>query len=251
MSVPISIIMTVYNRERYVGAAIKSVLAQTRKDFELIVWDDGSTDGSLEIALAFAKEDKRVLVTAAEHQGRVLALKAAHAQASGKYLGWVDSDDLLAPTALEQTEAILDRQPDVGLIYTDHLIIDEQEQVRGYGECCRIPYSFDRLLLDFITFHFRLFRRDVFDAAGGINCSFSAAIDYDLCLRLSEVTQVFHLAKPLYYYRQHRGSMSYQQRIEQILASKEAITRALERRGMSACFEVELQITGKYFLRSK
>lgn len=90
--------MTVYNRERYVGAANASVLAQTYPNFELIVWDDGSQDRSVDIACQYANGDPRVIIIAAPHRGRVLALKAAHAAASGKYVGWTaitSSDPLL------------------------------------------------------------------------------------------------------------------------------------------------------------
>lgn len=109
--------MTVYNRERYVGAAIESVLNQTRSDFELLVWDDGSTDRSLDIARYYQQHEARVQVVAAPHLGRSLSLPAAHAAVTGRYLGWVDSDDLLAPTALEETAAVLDTHPEVGLVY--------------------------------------------------------------------------------------------------------------------------------------
>jgi len=103
MAATTSIIMTVYNRERYIGAAIESVLASTYRDFQLLVWDDGSTDRSINIVRDYAKRDERVRVIAAEHQGRAPALKAAHELATGKYIGWVDSDDKLAPLALEET----------------------------------------------------------------------------------------------------------------------------------------------------
>lgn len=247
----ISIVMTVYNRERFVGAAIESVLKQTQPDFELLIWDDGSVDRSVEIARHYQQHDARVKVIAATHLGRSLALKAAHAAASGTYLGWVDSDDLLAPTALEETATVLDAHPEVGLVYSDYQVIDESNQLKCYGQRCQIPYSQERLLIDFMTFHFRLFRRDVFEAAGGIDPFFQVAVDYDLCLRLSEVTQVAHLPKPLYYYRYHSQSLSHQQRLAQILASKEAISRALQRRGLSHRYEIEVQIVGQYFLRQK
>jgi glycosyltransferase involved in cell wall biosynthesis len=246
-----SIITTVYNQERYLGAAIESVLAQTLGDFELLVWDDGSTDSSVNIARHYEKHDRRVRLVAREHQGRAHSLKAAHAQAAGSYVGWLDSDDIIAPTALEETVTVLDAHPEVGLVYTDYLVIDELDKVKGYGQRCRIPYSKDRLLVDFMTFHFRLLRRSSFDAAGGIDLSFQVAVDYDLCLRLSEVTQVQHVQKPLYYYRYHRSSMSNQQRLEQILASLDAIARALKRRGLSDRYEINMQIVGQYFLRRK
>jgi glycosyltransferase involved in cell wall biosynthesis len=98
MSPLISLITTVYNRQHYLQAAIHSVLAQTHSNFELLIWDDGSTDESLPIAQRFTQQDRRIKVFAAPHQGRAFALQAAHAQATGDYLGWVDSDDLLAAT---------------------------------------------------------------------------------------------------------------------------------------------------------
>ena len=247
----ISIIMTVYNRERYVGAAIASVLAQTYRDFELLIWDDGSTDGSVDIACQYAKTDSRVKVVAAPHQGRVLALHSCHAVASGKYIGWLDSDDRLAPTALAETSSVLLSKPDVGLVYTNYLIIDEYEVVKGLGSRCSIPYSKDRLLVDFMIFHFRLMRREAIELAGGIDTSIQVAIDYDLCLRLSEVTQVAHVAKELYYYRTHFETISHRQRVEQILASESAIARALVRRGLSDRYEIEVEIVGKFRLLRK
>lgn len=247
----ISIIMTVYNRERYVGAAVSSVLAQTYRDFELIVWDDGSQDRSVDVACQSANGDPRVTIIAAPHRGRVLALKAAHTTAIGKYVGWLDSDDLLAPTALHETSAVLANQSDVGLVYTNYNVIDEQDKLLGLGSRCRIPYSKERLLVDFMTFHFRLMRRDAIDAAGGIDPSIQVAIDYDLCLRLSEVTEFAHVAKELYYYRTHRETISHKHRLEQILASQDAIARALVRRGLDERYQIDVEIVGQFFLRCK
>lgn len=160
MSIPISLVITVYNRERYLAAAIESVLNQTRTELELLIWDDGSTDGSLAIAHDYAKQDKRVRVVATPHTGRGQALHDALANTTGRYLGWVDSDDLLSPTALEITAALLDSQASVGMIYTDYLVMDETGQIKGLGKRCQIPYSSERLLVEFMTFHFRLIRRN-------------------------------------------------------------------------------------------
>ena len=251
MTVPYSLVITVYNREHYLRTAIESVLRQTKGDFELLVWDDGSTDRSVEIACDCAQRDKRVRVVAAEHQGRAYSLKAAIAQTTGDYIGWVDSDDALAPTALEETIAVLDASPEVGLVYTDYMVIDEQGKVRGYGQRCRLPYSKERLLIDFMIFHFRLMRRCVYDQVGGIDETFECAQDYDLCLRLSEVTQVQQVKKPLYYYRHHPENISHQQRVQQILSSAEAVKRAIERRGLSDRFELDVQIVSRFSLRPK
>ncbi|MDB9529633.1 glycosyltransferase family 2 protein [Oscillatoria sp. CS-180] len=108
---PVSIVITSYNRDRYLEAAIASVLSQTYPHFELVVWDDGSTDDSVAIAHSYAEQDARVRVVAAEHQGFVPSLSQAVATTQHPYLGWVDSDDKLAPTTLAETVAVLDAQP--------------------------------------------------------------------------------------------------------------------------------------------
>lgn len=230
MSPKISLIVTVYNRDRYLSAAIKSILNQTYADFELLIWDDGSTDHSVAVALHYARIDQRIRLIAAEHQGHVLALKAAHTEISGTYVGWVDSDDLLAPTALESTTAILDANPTLGMVYTDYWVINKAGRIKELGKRCRIPYSKNRLLVNFMTFHFRLLRRSLYEQVGGVDPGFPYAEDYDLCLKLAEVTQVHHLQKPLYYYRIHSETISRRHRLEQIENSKMAVAHALKRR---------------------
>lgn len=247
----VSIIMTAHNRERYIGKAIESVLSQTNKDFDLLIWDDGSTDKTFAIACDYAKQDNRIRLAAYDHRGPVKALKEAVADTFGPYLCWVDSDDMLEPTALEETVAVLDSEPAVGMVYTDYWVIDADDTIKGYGRRCRIPYSNDRLLLDFMTFHFRLMRRSVYDQVGGIDDTLESAEDYDLCLKLSEITNFKHLAKPLYRYRYHGQSLSRQQRFKQIECSRTAVTKALKRRGLANRFELDVEIREKFILRSK
>jgi glycosyltransferase involved in cell wall biosynthesis len=251
MEKSISVIVTVYNRSRYLSDTIKSILAQTRPVDELLIWDDGSTDGSVEIANYFAQNDPRVRVVAAPHQGQTRSLIAAIKETTCPYFGLVDSDDLLASTALMETASVLDTRPEIGLVYTDYQVIDKDNQILGYGTRCRTPYSKDRLLLDFMIFHFRLFRRSIYDAVGGFNSDFELAQDYDLCLRLSEATEIEHLTKPLYYYRHHSSSVSHTKRVEQILAARDAINKALQRRGLNKSYELDVQIVGQYRLRPK
>ena len=212
----ISIVIPVYNREDYLKIAIESVLRQNFSNFELIIWDDGSTDKSVEIASQYAEKDKRIKLIAAKHQGFSNSLKSAFSICSGKYIGWVDSDDIVAPTALAETAKILDSNPDTGLVYTDYLLIDKDSKVLGKGSRCQIPYSKDRLLVDFMTFHFRLMRKEVFELAGGIN-----------------------------------ENMSQRERIELIYSSQEAIARALQRRGLDEEYEIKVEIIGKYYLENK
>jgi glycosyltransferase involved in cell wall biosynthesis len=99
----ISLVIPVYNRQEYLAPAIESVLAQSYPEFELLIWDDGSSDASVAIAQDYARPDRRLRLIEARHQGQAHALKAAIAQTTGQYLGWLDSDDLLERTTLEET----------------------------------------------------------------------------------------------------------------------------------------------------
>ncbi|QIR36754.1 CHAT domain-containing protein [Tolypothrix sp. PCC 7910] len=252
MSLPISIVITNYNRELFLGEAIASVLRQTWRDFELLVWDDGSTDNSVAIAQKYAGQDSRVRVIAAPHQGVTAARRDAIAQTTGTYIGWVDSDDYLAPTALEKTVTILNRQPEIGFVYTDYLDVDDKSKVIRYGRRSLIPYSQERLLVDFMTFQFRLIRRSIYDLVDGFNGSPNYAEDYDLCLRLSEVTQVAHIQQPLYYYRHHAGNITKQAQLELLLCSQQVIAQALQRRGLADKYQIDVELaTGRFFLRHK
>jgi glycosyltransferase involved in cell wall biosynthesis len=247
----VSLILTVHNREQYLEDAIASVHTQLYQDYELILWDDGSTDDSGEIATHYANQDPRIRHFQANHQGRNAALRSAHQQAQGQYIGWIDSDDRLTPATLAATVAFLEAEPDVGMVYTDHHIIDAQGNLQGYGHRCQIPYSKDRLLIDFMTFHFRLIRRESFEQAGGINPYFEAAIDYDLCLRLSEVTQIKHLRMPLYEYRVHPQSMSGQGLDRQVQYAKAAVEQAIHRRGLSKAYRLEVSPDATFTLHRK
>ena len=248
----VSLHMAVFNTQKYLEAAVRSILDQTFRDFDLVLWDDGSTDGSAVILQKLAATDPRVRVCTGQHAGVAAAHANAIAASSGAYIGWIDSDDVLAPTALAETVAALDKNPAAGLVYTDYFDMDDSGTRTRLGQRCKIPYSKERLLVDFMTFHFRLLRRSVFDAAGGMDVAAqNGAEDYDLCLRMSEHGDVFHLAKPLYYYRSRPSSFSRRQRFDQIQASEQAVRRALARRGLADTYELSVQITSHFRLRKK
>ncbi len=229
----ISLVTTVYNRSPFLAQTLESILAQTYRNFELLIWDDGSTDNSVEIAQHYARIDPRVHVIAfPKNQGLSVSLRAAIAATSGQYLGWVDSDDLLAPTALEATVAVLVQSPHIGLVYTNYNLIDEQGRDCGLGKLCRTPYSKEQLLVDFMTFHFRLIRRTVYDQVGGLDDSLEVSEDYNLCLKLSEVTEVQHPDQTLYYYRRHSNNIT-RDRLNTLHWTQQVIRSALSDSGNS------------------
>jgi glycosyltransferase involved in cell wall biosynthesis len=246
----ISVALTIKNARAWAANAIESVLAQTRGDFELIIWDDSSKDGSFEMAQTYASVDPRIrLFRSRRALGVGGALAAAHRRARGRYVGYVDHDDWLAPTALEETAAVLDSNPKVGLVYTDCY------EVRGdsieLGWRTSVPFSRERLLLWFMTFHFRLLRRKTFLRAGGIRANFPQCADYDLCLRMSELAGVAHLPRPLYYYRVHEGSVSFRQQSLNQKASARALRDALRRRGLNRKLKLEVSRHGEFLLKPR
>lgn len=231
MSPKISVVTTFYNYGRYLAQCIESVLNQTETDFELILYDDGSQDNSLNIAMSYLN-DPRVVVVQAEHKNRAIALARAMAKAKGQYVGWLDADDWIASDCLQLTSDILDKNLDVGLVYTQYNEIEENGEFRGLGHKCLVPYmGRDTLLAAFMTFHFRLFRISLYNQVDGINTALTSAIDYDFCLRASEVSKFYHLEQPLYYYRIHSKSMSYKGRLDQDRCAEIAKRNALKRRG--------------------
>lgn len=251
MSAPLSLIIFARNNEAHVAAAVGSVLRQTRGDFDLVIWDDGSHDRTVDVATEAGRRDPRVRVLRGERRGLSVALNAAAREVSGRYLGWIEGDGALAPLALERAAAVLDANPAVGMVYTQYVTMDDTGRVGGLGRRCHIPYSRERLLVDFMTFHFRLMRRETFDAVGGLDEKLSHAQEYDMCLRLSEVTQVQHVAEPLYFHRVRDLTPSVQDRAKQIYGDRDVIANALERRGLADDYEVDLEIVSRLELRRR
>ena len=226
--------------------AIESVLGQTRPDFEFIIWDDASNDGSFAMAQAYAASDPRIrLFRSRRTLGVGGALAAAHKKARGRYIGYVDQDDWIAPTALEETAAVLDANRRVGLVYTDYY--DVCDDSMKLGSRTAMPFSPENMLVWFMAFHFRLLRRRTFLRAGGIRANFAHSADYDLCLRMSEVTEVAHLPRPLYYYRVHPGSASVRELSRARDTTARAVRDALRRRGLDKKLRLRVNHTNGAF----
>ncbi len=242
----VSLVMTVHNREHYLSQALDSILTQTYPHWHLTIWDDGSTDTSPEIAKVYAQLDPRIHFIKANHTGQTHSLHAAMMAIDHPYFGWVDSDDLLAPSALAATVNILDTQPQVGMVYTDHRLIDESGRNLGLGARCQIPYSKERLLIDFMTFHFRLIRREIYDKIGGIDLEISHVQDYNICLKISETTEIYHHPQPLYDYRIHSTMISHTQRAEVTAGAATAVRNALVRRGLSDRYCLNVSPDGRF-----
>lgn len=244
----VSIIIPAFNREQYIGMAIRTVLDQTYRDLELIIVDDGSTDATLTIAQQFAREDDRVRVlTDKINRGAAYALKTGFEAARGEYVGQVDSDDILEARAVELTAAVLDDDINCGLVYTNYVDIDANGRKLRPGKRCSIPYSKDRLLIDFMTFHFRLIRSSVYKKVGGFDLRFNRLEDYELCLRLSEETKIKKINEYLYQYRIHQDSLRVtMDDLERVQLCKQVINQALKRRGMDKTHRINMWLNPSF-----
>lgn len=182
----VTVLVPVYNRERFVAAAIESVLGQEFGDFELLLVDDGSTDRTAEILRAFAAKDDRIrIVTSETNEGIPRALNRGLDHARGAYIARLDSDDLMMPGRLTAQVEVLDRDRDVVLVSTAYDIIDEHGAYLGrFDET--LPSEVIRYLLGFTNIIGGggqvMFRND----GTRYSIEFPSSEDYDLWVRLSQ-----------------------------------------------------------------
>jgi glycosyltransferase involved in cell wall biosynthesis len=122
----VSLGLPVYNGARYLRAALESSVAQTFDDWELLICDNASTDGTAEICSEFVRRDRRIrYYRSATNRGAAPNYNWAFRLASGEYFKWADYDDVIAPQFLQECVRVLDRQPDVMVCYTRAHLIDE------------------------------------------------------------------------------------------------------------------------------
>ena len=135
MSPQVSVVMPVYNGERYLAEAIASILGQTFADFEFIIVDDGSSDGSPEIVREYAQRDSRILsVFLEKNQGEASARNRGIERASGKYIAAMDSDDISLPDRLRLQLEFLNKNPTIGVLGGNVWVIDQDYKFLGQSK---------------------------------------------------------------------------------------------------------------------
>ena len=206
--------MPVYQGEEHLAAAIESVLAQTFDRFELLVVDDGSTDGSSAIARAYAERDPRVDYTRQENAGQGAARNAGVAAARGEAIAFLDQDDLWLPDKLARQLPLLD---DTTVVYSDTYILREdgrsrEERLSDHLESWPAPATLRSLIVgNSIPVLTALLSRRLLLAHGGLTSdpALKGVDDYDLWLRLAAAGVAFsYVPEPLAVYRVHKAAMS-------------------------------------------
>lgn len=201
----ISVLTSVYNGERFLAAAIESVLTQDFADFEFLLLDDGSTDGSLAIAQHYAAQDNRLRVITRENRGLVASLNELLAAARAPLIARFDADDICMPERLSKQKAFMDGHPGHGLVGSDTRYIDAAGQVPSTPALVR-PHNHPGILANLeegpnLCHSVVMYRRALVLEIGGYRASYLHAEDLDLWLRLGEMTQLANLPEVLLEYR--------------------------------------------------
>lgn len=204
----VSVILPVFNGERFVAAAIGSILAQTWRDLEVIVVDDASTDRTPALLRQIADPRVRVL-TAAANEGLPRALNRGLDAASGALIARQDADDVSHPQRIERQVAFLEAHGDVALLGTQGRVIDEAGTVVGRVDR---PTAWPAIrwfsLLDTAFIHTSvMFRRAVARAAGGYDPRLPLAEDFDLWGRMMRTHRAANLDERLVDYRSWHASI--------------------------------------------
>lgn len=212
----LSIIMPVYNAERYVEEALKSLLSQTFDDFELIIINDGSTDNTLKILNDFL-EDKRIFIHSQSNQGVVTALNKGVKLAKGKHIARADADDYFCPTRLKIQYQFIERHSNIALLTSNFYKLYPD----GFRLLVELPTCHNSLLHDlFIANRIMhgsvMIRKDSLLKAGGYSASWKHLEDYELWFRLTRVGQISNIPEPLSTMRIHEGSLSARYELEQV-----------------------------------
>lgn len=211
----VSVIINVYNGEKTLRETIESVLAQTYTNWELIIWDDCSTDGSVEVAEAY--DDHRIrCFRSEENRGLGISRFAALDQAEGEWVGYVDQDDLWSEDKLALQIELVAAKPNVGLVYGRTLKFYPNGKLLEYDhrhEFEPLPEGdiFERLFIDscFIAIGSALFRRAAFASLANMPNEVDDCTDYYMYLAFAREYEVAAVQDVVCFYRIHAGNMSH------------------------------------------
>ncbi len=207
----VSVLMSCFNGDHWLNEAINSVLAQTFENFELILVDDGSTDESWSIIQSYRDRDERILAISKKNTGLADSLNVGIAQARGKWIARLDADDLCEPTRLEEQIDFVRSHPDVVLLGTGFVEIDEHGQaIKNH-----LYPSSNRGLLRHLTRLQRFFPHSsafynvsAVRKVGGYNARIHRAEDWQLWLELARLGRIACIPKFLVQIRKHSSQIS-------------------------------------------
>ncbi|MGO8881903.1 MAG: glycosyltransferase family 2 protein [Desulfomonilaceae bacterium] len=236
----ISVIAPVYNvAPRWLEKCIESVLSQSYQNWELCMHDDGSTNlDTLQCLKKWAHTDPRILVSFGDRNlGISAASNAAFEMATGEFVALLDHDDELHPHALFEVVKTVNKHPDTGMIFTDEdKIVEDKQGATKHFEPFFKPGWNQQLLLSYMYVgHLTVYRKSIVDSLGAFRSEFDWSQDYDLALRVTEITNhIQHIPKVLYHWRAVGGSAAAGDKPYARASNMAALRDALKRRGYDA-----------------
>lgn len=209
ISPEVSVIIPTYNSAQYVVEAVESVLAQTWRDFEILVVDDGSTDETEQVMRRY---EPPVRYIRQANGGVAVARNRGIRESRGRYIAFLDADDTWLPQKLEQQMNLINQQRDAGVCYSAFTLVDTDLHPLGISRSQRQSSALEDLLIrgnivgSICTV---LCKRSLFDLVGGFDPALSQCADWDMYVRLAAQTKFLYLDEPLVTYRQHSTNMSH------------------------------------------
>ena len=213
----VSVVIPVFNGEKYIAEAINSVLHQTYSDIEVIVVDDGSADKSPDIVKSFKKVNYIYQNNAGPSSARNTGMAASH----GEYIAFLDCDDIYAENKIAEQVSVLEQHKDVDVVYNDCIVADKNlnqiNTLRSEG-----IYENDKDFLCMLLFRqiipippSIMLRRRCFEEGCLYNEGYKHAEDYEYIIRLAQRYKFRYIPKPLYIYRRHEGNLTNAHSLQQ------------------------------------
>lgn len=202
----ITIVLPTYNGQRFISKSIQSCIDQTFQDWELIIVNDCSTDGTSDIISKFAAQDARIKIISNDNNKKLPAsLNIGFRASKGAYLTWTSDDNYYAPDALEKMLSVFKSKTDVDFVYADMYAIREDETIcskKRHHDVCKLYHGCC------IGACF-LYKSELYEKFGSYNEDMFCAEDYEYWMRLwINNVRFYHLKEYLYYYRNNTASLS-------------------------------------------
>lgn len=236
----VSVIIPIYNSEKYLSEAILSILNQTFSDFELLLADDCSTDDTLKIAKSLAEKDQRItLLENEKNSGVSYTRNKLHQIAQGEFIAVMDADDVALPDRFKVQLDFLESNPDVVCVGSNHGLIDEHGHFLTTLELLEDDEAIQSAALEghgSICHPCAMIRKSALDEIGGYDESLSSALDLDIWLKLGEIGKLANIQTRLLDYRLHSSSISGSKGGKQRLNARAACENAWQRRGIQGEF---------------
>jgi glycosyltransferase involved in cell wall biosynthesis len=238
----VSVLLPVYNGDRYLAEAIESILAQSFKDFELLIVNDGSTDRSRQKLERYAAQDDRIRLIHRENRGLIQTLNEMLALARGEFLARMDADDISSGDRFALQVKFLQQNPEYVCVGGAYDLIDPKGRTVLHSVMPETNAEIQQALLSgqtIINHPCAMIRRSALQQIGGYDEAMQTVEDLDMLLRLGEIGLLANLPDTVLKYRFHMESVSAKHSDFQYQMIQAACRQAWQRRGMVGQFKAQ------------